>query len=173
MRQTRTEERPSYLDILEDLPDEELALHGIDIEAEYERIKGIRNQITGEVVRRLTAADREMDSWGDVAVFKEQTFQAYEWDAEALWPLLTDNLHAAQIAECVSTKEIPAHVETTVHTTAVKKYASKLGEVGKQMLACAHRKPNAPRIRYERIEPLQEQLEASVKAKRAEKGLPV
>jgi hypothetical protein len=109
-----------------------------------------------------------MDSWGDVAVFREQKFGAYEWDVETLWPLLTEHLHAAQVAECVTTKDVPAHVETTVNTVALKKYAAKLGAVGQEMLACAHRKPNAPRVRYERIEPLLPQLQASYEAKKAE-----
>ncbi len=76
--------------------------------------------------------------------------------------MLTEHLHAAQVAECVTAVDVPAHVETTVHTTAVKKYAAKLGRIGEEMLACAHRKPNAPSVKYERIEPLLPQLEASV-----------
>lgn len=160
--------KPSYLDVLEDLSAEELALHGIEANEEYERIRKVRDQINGEVLRRLARDDREMDSWGDVAVFREQTFGAYEWDVESLWPLLTEHLHAAQVAECVTTKDVPAHVETTVNTVALKKYAAKLGAVGQEMLACAHRKPNAPRVRYERIEPLLPQLQASYEAKKAE-----
>lgn len=166
-------ERPSYLDVLEDLSAEELALHGVEVNEEYERIRKVREQINGEVLRRLARDDREMDSWGDVAVFKQQTFGQYEWDVEKLWPLLTEHLHAAQVAECVTAVDVPAHVETTVHTTAVKKYAAKLGRVGQEMLACAYRKPNAPSVKYERIEPVLQQFADSVAAILEEKGAKV
>lgn len=159
-------DRPSAMQILADLPDEEVVAMAMDVDREYDAIREVRNRVNAEVLRRFP--DRTQWLCGEVLVEKVPVNGNYEWFPEELQKAFAGRITKAQWQDMVTEEEIPASIRRKVHTAAVLRIAKK---VGVDLAGTFYRSERMPMLKYAPvIDDLQEKLEASVEAVKEAQG---
>lgn len=108
------------LEMVRDLPDDELALVGQELQqAMFEAIERY-NTAAGEIVRRMTEVEAEAMAMGSTFIEKSTT-KKYDWDVDAVREIAPD--FVIDVPEEI----IPAHPRVK-NTTALNNHIKKLGK---------------------------------------------
>ena len=158
-------DRPAYIDVLYDMNDAELIQAWCDAEPEFQRARMVLQTCEGELVRRMGENLALQSEIGTVV--RSPQLGEYQWDREALHKLFGGRLTPEMWAEI----EQPVTTVKT-RTTAVNKYAKRLGISEAELKACYFRAERKQELEFHGPTDLMAQFQASVDAEREKRGIP-
>jgi hypothetical protein len=155
-------DRPAIADILYDLSDAELVERWKDAGPEFQQARQVLYACEGELIRRM--GDRlALESEAGTMVRSPQMGD-YQWQPDDLARLFGDRLTEEMWAEILT----PVTTVKT-NTTAVKKYAKRLGISEAELATCYFRAERKQNLEWHPPRDLETELRASIadiKAKR-------